>query len=245
MLSILYEDGQIIAVNKPAPLLTQAPPGIPSLEAQVKAHIKEKYGKPAGVYLGVPHRLDRPVSGVVVFARSSKAARRLAEQFHERRAEKIYWAIVEGDVQLEAGTWEDWLRKIPEEARTEIAEPHSEGAKLAALHYAKLELVSGGTLVEIHPLTGRSHQIRVQSASRGHPIRGDAVYGSAIAFGPPADQLRDRVIALHARSLTIVHPSTWEPMTFVAPVPDYWPAYSSRSASADATPSATQPDPTM
>src|SRR5262245_8646478 len=102
VLSILYEDNHIVAVNKPAALLTQAPPDIPSLESLVKAHIKEKYAKPAGVYLGVPHRLDRPVSGVIVFARNSKAARRLAEQFQQRRVEKIYWALVEGSVEPES-----------------------------------------------------------------------------------------------------------------------------------------------
>ncbi len=222
MRSILYEDNQIIAVNKPAALLTQAPPGIPSLEALLKAWIKEKRNKPAGVYLGVPHRLDRPVSGAIVFARNSKAARRLAEQFQQRKAEKVYWALVEGDVQPEAGKWEDWLRKIPEESRTEIAAPESPGAKPAVLNYRKLQSLLGASLLEIRPLTGRSHQIRVQAASRGHPIVGDFIYGSARAFGPPAEQPRDRVIALHARSLTVVHPTKWEPVTFVAPLPEYW-----------------------
>ncbi len=222
MLSILHEDNQIIAVNKPAPLLTQAPPGIPSLEAMVKAWIKDKYAKPAGVYLGVPHRLDRPVSGVIVFARNSKAARRLAEQFHQRRVEKVYWAMVEGDVQPDAGTWEDWLRKLPEQSRTEIAEPESAGAKSAALSYRKLQSPPGASLLEIRPLTGRSHQIRVQAASRGHPIVGDALYGSTRTFGPPAQQPRDRLIALHARSLTIIHPATWQPLTLTAPPPEYW-----------------------
>lgn len=222
MLSILREDNQIIAVNKPAPLLTQAPPGIPSLEAMVKAWIKEKYAKPAGVYLGVPQRLDRPVSGVIVFARNSKSARRLAEQFHERRVEKVYWAIVEGDIQPETGTWEDWLRKIPEESRTEIASAESAGAKPAALSYRKLRSLPGGSLLEIRPLTGRSHQIRIQAASRGHPIFGDVQYGSTQAFGPPANEPRDRLIALHARSLTIIHPATWQPLTIAAPLPDYW-----------------------
>jgi 23S rRNA pseudouridine1911/1915/1917 synthase len=224
MLSILYEDNHLIAVNKPAALLTQAPPEIPSLEALVKAWIKEKYAKPAGVYLGVPQRLDRPVSGVIVFARNSKSAQRLAEQFQHRRVEKIYWAIVEGQIDPESGTWEDWLRKIPEESRTEIAEPDALGAKQASLNYRKLRPIAEGSLVEIRPLTGRSHQIRIQAASRGHPILGDALYGSKSSFGPPAGQPRDAAIALHARSLTVLHPSTWQPLTLTAPVPDYWPA---------------------
>jgi 23S rRNA pseudouridine1911/1915/1917 synthase len=223
MLSILHEDNQIIAVNKPAALLTQAPPEVPSVEALVKAWIKEKYAKPAGVYLGVPHRLDRPVSGVIVFARNSKAARRLAEQFQQRRAEKIYWALVEGNVEPESGAWEDWLRKIPEESRTKLAEPESPGAKPASLSYRKLQSIPGGTLLEIRPLTGRSHQIRIQAASRGHPVLGDVLYGSTQAFGPAAEQKRDAVIALHARSLTIIHPSTWQPLILTAPTPEYWP----------------------
>src|SRR3954454_5991758 len=119
-LDILFEDNHCLAVNKPAPLLTQGvPPGVPTLEAQVKAYLKERYHKAGNVYLGIPHRLDRPVSGVVVFARNTKAARRLAEQFQQRQVTKIYWAAVEGTVDPEEGVWEDWLLKLPEEARAE------------------------------------------------------------------------------------------------------------------------------
>src|SRR5881296_1541523 len=109
-LEVLYEDNHCLALAKPAPLLTQGvPPGIPTLEALAKAYLKERYHKKGNVYLGIPHRLDRPVSGVVLFARSTKAARRLAEQFQQRQVRKIYWAAVEGDVQPEEGTWDDWL----------------------------------------------------------------------------------------------------------------------------------------
>src|SRR5437764_11052710 len=120
-LEILYEDNHCLALAKPAGLLTQGvPPGIPTLEAQAKAYLKEKYGKAGNVYLGIPHRLDRPVSGVVLFARSTKAAQRLAEQFRERQVVKIYWAVVEGDVSPDEGDWQDWLLKVQEEARSEI-----------------------------------------------------------------------------------------------------------------------------
>src|SRR5437764_9988401 len=119
MLAILYEDYHLLAVNKPAGLLTQAPPGVPSLEALAKAYIKEKYAKPAGVYLGVPHRLDRPVSGVLLFARNTKAAQKLAQQFQNHTVEKVYWAAVQGEVTPAEGEWEDWLRKLPAEARSE------------------------------------------------------------------------------------------------------------------------------
>src|SRR6516225_3673944 len=133
-LTILFEDNHCIAVAKPAPLLTQGvPPGIPTLEAMVKDYLREKYHKAGNVYLGIPHRLDRPVSGVVLFARNTKAARRLAEQFKNRGVVKVYWAAVEGDVQPSEGTWEDWLRKVADEARTERAEAGSPGARQALL----------------------------------------------------------------------------------------------------------------
>src|SRR5438270_2331499 len=136
---ILYEDNHCLVVSKPAPLLTQGvPPGIPTLESMAKAYLKERYQKKGNVYLGIPHRLDRPVSGVVVFARNSKAARRLAEQFELRQVTKLYWAAVEGDVRPEEGLWEDWLRKLPEEARSERAEAGAAGARQARLRYRRL-----------------------------------------------------------------------------------------------------------
>src|SRR5258708_28457107 len=122
--AILYEDNHCLAVAKPAPLLTQGvPPGIPTLESWVKAYLKERYHKAGNVYLGIPHRLDRPVSGVVLFARNTKAARRLAEQFKERQVRKVYWAVVEGLVEPAAGTWEDWVVKGKAEAPTGRAGP--------------------------------------------------------------------------------------------------------------------------
>src|SRR5439155_22441646 len=119
--------------NKPAPTLTQAPPGIPSLQAMAKAYIKAKYAKPAGVYLGIPHRLDRPVSGVVCFARNTKAAQRVHAQFQEHKVRKVYWAAVEGEVSPAVGVWEDWVRKVKEEARTVRAAEGERGARLATL----------------------------------------------------------------------------------------------------------------
>src|SRR4051794_36219033 len=116
---VLFEDHHLIAVNKPAPLMTQAPAGVPSLEALVKAYLKEKYAKPAGVYLGIPHRLDRPVSGAVVFCRNTKAAQRVAEQFQTHAVTKVYWARVEGLVADDAGEWRDFVRKGDDPAQTE------------------------------------------------------------------------------------------------------------------------------
>ncbi len=242
-LFILLEDKHCLAVAKPAGLLTQsASPEIPSLEAIAKAYLKEKHHKPGNVYLGVPHRLDRPVSGVVLFARNSKSAERLAEQFRERTVTKVYWGVVEGKLEPAEGNWEDWLLKAPDEARVAIADASVAGAKRAELRYRVLKYVdenyvadtsaltpgpspSGrgeNTLVEFVPITGRSHQIRVQAASRGVPLLGDALYGSTGSFGPPAELPRDRIIALHGRSLTFLHPLHYEPITLAAPLPAYW-----------------------
>jgi 23S rRNA pseudouridine1911/1915/1917 synthase len=226
-LTILYEDNHCLAVSKPAPLLTQGvPPGIPTLESMVKAYLKERYHKKGNVYLGIPHRLDRPVSGVVVFARNTKAARRLAEQFQSRQVRKLYWAAVErsptGDVPDAEGEWEDWLLKVQEESRTERVTPAAPGARHAVLAYRRLRESADGALLEIEPRTGRMHQIRVQAAVRGWPVRGDVQYGSRRPFGPPAELPRDRVIALHARALTFLHPIRYEPLTLTAPLPAAW-----------------------
>ena len=220
---ILFEDNHVVAIDKPAPLLTQAPPQIPSLEAMVKAYIKEKHAKKGTVYLGIPHRLDRPVSGVILFARSTKAAQRIHAQFQKHEVRKVYWAAVEGDVTPEAGVWNDWIRKIATEARTVRAVEGEEHAKLATLEFRVLQrLPAGGTLIEFTPLTGRMHQLRVQASWRGHAVFGDITYDSPRPFGPPAQLPRDRVIALHARRLTFTHPTTKHVLTLEAPLPDYW-----------------------
>lgn len=226
-LTILYEDNHCLAVAKPAALLTQGVPEvIPSLEAHVKSYLKEKYHKAGKVYLGIPHRLDRPVSGVVLFARNTKAARRLAEQFQQRQVHKVYWAAVErstaGLIPPEQGQWEDWLLKIQDEARTECVSAETPGARQAVLKFRRLREHSEGTLLEIEPLTGRMHQIRIQTAIRGWPVLGDALYGSRLPFGPPVELPRDRIIALHARSLTFLHPIRYEPLTVTAELPEIW-----------------------
>jgi 23S rRNA pseudouridine1911/1915/1917 synthase len=136
----------------------------------VKAYIKEKYAKPGGVYLGVPHRLDRPVSGVVCFARNTKAAQRVHAQFEQHRVKKVYWALVEGAVAPEAGVWDDWIRKVEDEPRVERAAEGQPGAKLATLEFRVLRALPDATHLELRPLTGRMHQLRVQTAWRGHPV---------------------------------------------------------------------------
>src|SRR5438046_4937220 len=132
---VLFEDNHCLAVAKPAGLLTQGvPTGLPTLEGWAKAYLKERYAKPGNVYLGVPHRLDRPVSGVVLFARNSKAAARLAQQFQRHQVTKVYWGLVDGLVEPTDGVWENWLRKAPNEARSEVVTPHAPGAKPAVLN---------------------------------------------------------------------------------------------------------------
>lgn len=222
-LQVLFEDNHCLAVCKPAPLLTQGvPPGIPTLEAMAKAYLKERYHKVGNVYLGIPHRLDRPVSGVVLFARSTKAAQRLAEQFRDRTVTKIYWAAVEGSVEPDEGAWEDWLLKLPEEARSERVEAGTPGARRARLQYRVLSKTADSTLLELRPETGRMHQIRLQAATRGWPVRGDVLYGAKQPFGPEVELPRERVIALHARQLTFLHPIRYEPITVTAPLPKLW-----------------------
>lgn len=219
--SILYDEGPCLAVAKPTGLLTQAPPGIDSLERRVKEFLKG--ARPLErVYLGVPHRLDRPVSGVIVLAKHARAARRLAEQFEGRLVRKVYWACVEGAIDPPQGTWEDFVRKVPDVAQAEVVpEGHPDG-RPARLHYRVQAIAPWGTWLEIELDTGRMHQVRLQAASRGHPVLGDALYGSQVPFGAQHEDWRLRAIALHARSLSFRHPTTDAPVKLEAPLPQPW-----------------------
>ena len=219
---VLYEEGPCLVVSKPGGLATQAPPGIDSLEVRVKEFLRVRDGKTGNVYLGVPHRLDRPASGVMVLARHVRAARRLAEQFEARTVRKTYWAVVEGEISPENGTWTDQLRKIPNQARVEVVgADHPEG-RSAVLHFRVLASNGGTSWLEIDLETGRMHQIRVQAASRAHPILGDSQYGAVTSFGPLTDDFRARWIALHARSLEFRHPMTRQLISQTAPLPPPW-----------------------
>lgn len=214
-LEILYEDNHCLAIYKPAGYLsTGYEGGEETLDRQVKAYIKEKFNKPGNVFLGVVHRLDRPVSGVLLYARNSKAASRLAEQFRESQVTKIYWAVVSGQVTPPSGTWENWLWKDTMQGSVQAVKFGTPGAKLARLDYVSKANDPTHTWVEIQPKTGRTHQIRVQFASRGFPIVGDERYGSQTTI--------TNGIALHARSLTFMHPITYEPITLTAKLPVSW-----------------------
>ncbi|MAT71145.1 MAG: RNA pseudouridine synthase [Planctomycetaceae bacterium] len=228
-LEILYDDGPCLVVNKQAGLLTQAPAGIDSLEVRVKAFYRQREGKPddAKTYLGLPHRLDRPVSGAIVFARHVRAARRLSSQFENRTVGKNYWALVAGTVEPDEGAWRDHLHKRHGMAQAEVVTAEHPAAKHAVLHYRTLwqgvdEAGDPATLLEIELETGRTHQIRVQAASRGHAVRGDSQYGSTQPFGDLQLDLRDRPIALHARQLSFNHPMTGAAVQIVAPLPPTW-----------------------
>lgn len=223
-LDILLESGPLLAVLKPAGVATQAPPGIDGMEARVKAFLKERENKPGNVYLGVPHRLDRPVSGVLVFARHVRAARRISEQFEGRLVRKTYWACVAGEVSPPAGEWRDFLKKISDEARVVITAADDADARQAVLRYRTRGATPWGSWLEIEPQTGRMHQIRVQAAARGWHVLGDVQYGSTIPFGPQHEDPRQRAIALHGRSLELLHPMTQEPLRIVAPLPAAWAA---------------------
>jgi 23S rRNA pseudouridine1911/1915/1917 synthase len=214
-LDILYEDNHCLALNKPAGWPTTHFDGTDeTVDRLAKAYLKEKHNKPGNVFLGVVHRLDKPVSGVLLFARTSKAAARLSEQFREGAIEKAYWAVVENWRSPDTGAFEDWLKKNDALARVEVVPPETYESQFARLLYTVKARHDGLTWLELRPHTGRKHQLRVQLASRGHPIYGDAKYGSPHPFGP--------AIALHARSLTFLHPVSKEPITLTAEVPKPW-----------------------
>jgi 23S rRNA pseudouridine1911/1915/1917 synthase len=224
MLDVLYEDNHLLAVNKPAMLPTM---GVAedraSLLAEAKEYVRKKYHKPGNVYLGIVSRLDAPVTGVVLLARTSKAAGRLARQFRERDVEKTYWALVEGEVEPAAGRLTDFLRKDERHRRMHIAAAGTPGVQKAELSYRVLgdgpeePRVRGGrpaTLLEVRPLTGRKHQIRLQLSHAGFPILGDRKYGASQPF--------PQGIALHARRLVIEHPVSKMQLAIEAPLPASW-----------------------
>lgn len=199
-LRILHDDNHVLALVKPActPMVPDES-GDDSLLDQAKRWVAERYKKPGAVYLGVVHRLDRPVSGVVVFARTSKAAARLSQAFRERTTAKTYLALVEGELPPREFELEQWLLKDERRNRVEPVAPGTPGAQQALTAVRVLEARGGRTLVELRPATGRPHQLRVACASRLAPIVGDLKYGATAA-------LPDASIALHAARLEFDHP---------------------------------------
>lgn len=217
-LAVLFEDNHLLAVHKPAGLLVQGDQsGDQTLLDVAGAYLKAKYNKPGNVYLGLVHRLDRNVSGVVLLARTSKAAGRLSAQFREGTVGKTYLAVTAGCPAPSSGDLVSWLAGSGDKRGVTRAslEPFS-GARESLLRYTVREPGPRWSLVEVRPVTGRRHQIRAQFALAGHPLLGDVKYGSA-------QRLSGHRLALHAYSIEVAHPVGGKPVVITADPPDDWP----------------------
>lgn len=213
-MQILYEDNHIIAVNKkPSELVQGDRTGDRTIFEDIKQYIKEKYNKPGNVYLGLTHRLDRPVSGVVIFGRTSKATARINELFKNKSIQKKYWAIVKEPPKNDKGTLEHYLIKNNSKNKSYAYDMPRPNAKKAVLDYDVMESSDNYYLIEIQLHTGRHHQIRTQLSKIGSPVKGDLKYGF-----PRSNQ--DKGISLHARTVSFIHPVKKEPLTIVAPPPN-------------------------
>lgn len=215
-IEILYEDNHLLVVVKPPNIPAQGDiSGALDLLTLLKDDIKKRYNKPGNVFLGLVHRLDRPVGGAMVFAKTSKAASRLSEQIRRHEMEKIYLCIVQGCPENLRGRLDDYLIKDARTNVVSIVEPGTPQSKQAILDYEVIARTEGLSLVKVKLLTGRSHQIRVQMANNGTPLFGDAKYGYT---GERGHQL-----ALWSHALSIIHPTTKERMTFTSSPPDTYP----------------------
>ncbi len=212
-LQVLYEDNHIIIVNKRAGDIVQGDKtGDKPLSDVVKAYLKEKYNKPGNVYLGVVHRLDRPTTGIVLFAKTSKALPRLNKHFAEKKAKKTYWALVKNEPPKPNDTLTHWLKKNPKNNKSTAFKKEVGGSKKAILHYKIIKRLDNFFLLEINLETGRHHQIRCQLSAIGCPIKGDLKYGFDRSN-------KDASISLHARKLEFMHPVKKEPISIEAPLP--------------------------
>lgn len=221
-MEVIYEDNHLIAVNKTGSEIVQGDKtGDTPLSDQLKVWLKEKYCKPGNVFVGVAHRLDRPVSGVVLFAKTSKALSRLNEMFRTGAVKKTYWAIVKHCPPAEEGELVHWLVRNEKQNKSYAYDTERPGAKQAVLHYKLIAHSDNYYLLEIDLKTGRHHQIRCQLAKMGCPIKGDLKYGFDRSN-------KDGGISLHARSAAFIHPVSQQPVHIEAPVPDdnLWKALS-------------------
>lgn len=211
---ILFEDNHLIIINKkPSQIVQGDDTGDVPLSEMVKAYIKKKYSKPGDVFLGVTHRLDRPVSGAVMFARTSKALARINEMLKERTITKVYWAVVKQRPALEEAKLVHYLRKDGDKNRTWASDIPTKEGKRSELDYMLINQSDNYSLLEVRLHTGRHHQIRAQLAKIGSPVKGDVKYG----YDRPNP---DKSIHLHARMLEFVHPVSKQPLTVIAPPPD-------------------------
>ena len=212
-LQILFEDNHIMIVNKRAGDISQGDKtGDKPLSDVVKTYIKEKYNKSGDVFLGVVHRLDRPTSGVIIFARTSKALTRLTKMLRDREIHKTYWAVVKNHPKKEKDTLIDFLKKNPKNNKSYSYPKEIDGSKKAILHYKVVKKLDNYSLLEIDLETGRHHQIRTQLANIGSPIKGDLKYGFDRSN-------KDGSIHLHARKIEFIHPVSKEKISIIAPTP--------------------------
>jgi 23S rRNA pseudouridine1911/1915/1917 synthase len=216
-ITILYEDNHLLVVEKPVNIPSQEDiSGDPDLLSLLKKDIKIRYQKPGNVYLGLVHRLDRPVGGVMVFAKTSKAASRLSEQIRTQAFGKYYLAVVHGRPKDKQGRLEHYLKKNKAANTVQVVSPAVPGGKHAILEYQVRSSTDKFSLVHVNLMTGRSHQIRVQFAAIGHPLFGDQKYGAHL--NSPGQQ-----IALWSHQINFRHPTTKEEMIFTSPPPDEYP----------------------
>lgn len=216
---ILFEDNHLIAINKHSGDLVQGDKtGDIILPDLIKDYIAVKYDKPGAVYLGVSHRLDRPTSGAVVFARTSKALTRMNKLFADHDTKKIYWAVIEGHVSKEKQTLVHYLVRNPKQNKSYAHDHEVPNSKKATLHYKLLQRLDNYSLLEVTLETGRHHQIRSQLSKAGHIIKGDLKYGARRSN-------KDASIHLHARTLSFLHPVRKEPVHIIAPVPAHDPIW--------------------
>jgi len=213
-LQILYEDNHIIAVNKrPSDIVQGDKTGDAPLSDFVKQYIKEKYNKPGDVFVGTVHRIDRPVSGIVLFAKTSKALARLNQLFQTKEIQKTYWAVVKNKPQNIKGKLVHYLKKNEAKNMSRAYEKEQQGALRSELDYELILSLDNYHLLEITPHTGRHHQIRVQLSTIKCPIKGDVKYGFDRTN-------KDASIHLHARKIEFIHPVKKEPITIIAPPPN-------------------------
>lgn len=213
-MNVLYEDNHIIVINKRAGEIVQGDKtGDESLCDTAKQYLKEKYAKPGNVFIGLPHRLDRPVSGIVVLAKTSKALERLNRMFSEGSVKKIYWAITKQKPQKPEAELDSWILRNEKMNKSFSYSKEVKGSKHALLHYRLIESSQNYNLIEVELKTGRHHQIRCQLSSIGCPIKGDLKYG-AQRSNP------DGSISLHARYIEFIHPVSKEQVQITAPVPN-------------------------
>ena len=213
-LEVLFEDNHLLIVNKKSGDIVQGDKtGDKPLSDVVKEYIKEKYNKPGEVFLGVVHRLDRPTSGIIIFARTTKALERLNKMLRERTISKTYWAVVKNTPLKEKDSLIHFLKKNPKNNKSTVFTKETGASKKAILHYSVIKKLDNYSLLEIDLETGRHHQIRAQLAYIGSPIKGDLKYGASRSN-------KDGSIHLHARKISFTHPVSKENILFLAPIPN-------------------------